>query len=39
MKEQDKAPEKQLREVEIGKKVRIMIAKKTQDLRRKNSFI
>ena len=43
MKEQDKAPEKQLSEVVIGnlsgKNVRIMIAKKIQDLRKKNSFI
>ena len=44
MKEQDKAPEKQLSEVEIGnlsgKSVRIMIAKKIQDLRKKKiSFI
>ena len=37
MKEKDKAPEKQLNEVEIGnlpeKEVRIMIAKMIQDLR------
>ena len=39
MKEQDEAPEKQLSEVEIGslsgRKVRIMIARKIQDLRKK----
>ena len=39
MKGQDKAPEKQLNEVEIGnlpeKEFRIMIVKKTQDLRKR----
>ena len=40
MKEQDKTPEKQLNEVEIGrlpeKEFRIMIVKMIQDLRKKN---
>ena len=40
MKEQDKTPEKQLNEVEIGnlpeKEFRIMIVKMNQDLREKN---
>ena len=39
MKKQDKSPEKQLNEVEIGnlpeKEVRIMIAKMIQDLRKR----